>query len=94
MLVVHKVIMLLMKWLGFLNGSPNILDTNILGQINITLSFIMLILFYGTNSGALIAADGALDFILSNFMLYVDKIDFCDEKYVNSISSLVSSEGG
>jgi hypothetical protein len=86
------------EWLGFLNGSPNILDTNVLGQIEITLRLYNAnnILWgnTGVNSGALVAGDGVLDFILSNIMLYVDKIDFRDEKYVNSISSLVSSEGG
>jgi hypothetical protein len=84
------------EWLGFLNGSPSIVDTNILGQIELTMRLYPgnSVLWGQLGNGAAYGGGESFDFILSNIVLYCDKIDFKDSNYYNSIASLVSSESG
>jgi hypothetical protein len=84
------------EFLGFTNGSPSILDTNILGQIEIVLKLHNgnNVLWGAKGDGSALDAGDNLDFILSNIIMFIDKIDFRDEKYYSAVKSIVESSQG
>ena len=84
------------EWLGFLSPLNNsILDTNLLGQIEIVLRLYPgNQVLWGSKDNAALDGTESLDYILSNIVGYIDKIDFKDELYYNAMASMVSEQGG
>jgi hypothetical protein len=85
------------EWLGFLSSSsPSIIDTNILGQVEIVIKLHNgnNVLWGAKGDGTALAAADNLDFIIKESVMFVDKIDFRDNKYYDTIKALVSSEDG
>lgn len=83
-------------WLGFLNGSPSIIDTNLLGQVEIVMKLYNgnQVLWGANGDGTALAANSSLDFVLKEMIMYVDKIDFKDDNYINAIKSAVNQPDG
>lgn len=82
------------EWIGFLGTcEPSIINTNLLGQVEIVIEW--------ENNGILwqqIAGAGAVlpdpNYELSNIELWVDKLDFMDERYMTILNQEVSTENG
>lgn len=82
-------------FIGFLDCQPSIVDTNVLGQVEIHIKLLNAnCLWAARNDGSDIAAGESVDYVLSNIVAYVDKIDFKDEMYYSSIKSLLETEKG
>ena len=78
------------SWMGFLDANPNIIDTNLLGQIEIVLKLASTRVLWGHG---LVDAD-AIDFKLDNIVAYCDQIYFKDENYYSVIKGLMQSSDG
>ena len=82
-------------FVGFLDCQPSIIDTNILGQIEIHIKLNNAnCLWSAKNDGSDIAAGESVDFELTNITAYCDKIDFKDDMYYSSIKALLATEKG
>lgn len=83
------------NFIGFLDSQPSIIDTNILGQVEIHIKLLNGNCLWGaTNTGGDLPAGEAPDFELTNIVAYCDKIDFKDEMYYSAIKSLLETEKG
>jgi hypothetical protein len=78
------------SWIGFLECSPSIIDTNLLGNVEIILKMAPPTVLW---AHGLVAAD-SVDYQLSNIVAYCDQIYFKDETYYSVIKGLMQASDG